>query len=153
MNAGGKAFEWFHSVFCSEMDDRQFFGDFLARAIDDWLGRESGVTYVPYLMGSRYSLAPLRAEFLGMTQETTREELAAALVRGLALYQREHLKEISLEVPIDSTIHVTGGAVDPAVIRAKKRWMRDCDYLYVDQSSLQGAAMLARRHLEGEPAG
>jgi sugar (pentulose or hexulose) kinase len=82
-----------------------------------------------------------------MTSETTREDLAAALVRGLAEYQREHLKEIALEVPLAPVITVTGGAVDPAMILAKQRWMRDCRYEYVDQSSLRGAAMLAREHL------
>jgi sugar (pentulose or hexulose) kinase len=147
MNAGGKALEWFHGVFCSEMSDREFFDEFLARAIDRALARESSVRYVPFLMGSRYSLEPLRAEFTGMTSETTREELAAALVRGLAEYQREHLKEISVEVPLAPVITVTGGAVDPAMVRAKQRWMRGCEYVYVDQSSLRGAAMLAREHL------
>ena len=149
MNAGGKAFEWFHGIFCREMSDRQFFDDFLARAIDQWLERESSVRYVPFLMGSRYSQEPLRAEFVGMSQETTREEMAAALVRGLAEYQREHLKEISLEVPLGPAITITGGAVDPAIVRAKQRWMRGCEYVYVDQSSLRGAAMLAQEHLAG----
>ena len=84
-----------------------------------------------------------------MSQETTREELAAALVRGLAEYQREHLKEIGLEVPPAGTIKVTGGAVDDAVLRAKRKWMRNCDYELVEQSSLRGAAMLACEHLDG----
>lgn len=149
MNAGGKAFEWFRSVFCSEMGEREFFGTFLAGAIDAWLDRTSAVTYVPFLMGSRYSQLPLRAGFTGMSQETTREELAAALVRGLAEYQREHLKEIGLEVPLSDTIRVTGGAVDDAVLRAKRKWMRNCGYEYVEQSSLRGAAMLACEHLRG----
>ncbi len=147
MNAGGKALEWFHGVFCSEMSDREFFDDFLARAIDRGLARESPVRYVPFLMGSRYSQEPLRAQFVGITSETTREDLAAALVRGLAEYQRDHLREIAVEVPLAPVITVTGGAVDPAMIRAKRRWMRDCGYAYVDQSSLRGAAMLARIHL------
>ena len=84
-----------------------------------------------------------------MTHETTREELAAALVRGLAHYQRDHMKEISLEVPLSDVIHVTGGAVDDAVLEAKKRWLRECRYAYVDQSSLRGAAMLASDYLNG----
>ena len=147
MNAGGTAFEWFRSVFCSEMSAKEFFEDFLARAIDQWLERNSAAAYVPFLMGSRYSLEPKRADFTGMSRETTREELAASLVRGLAEYQREHLKDIGLEVPLSDTVLVTGGAVDPAVIRAKKKWMRDCEYVYVEQSSMRGAAMLACKHL------
>src|SRR3989339_821117 len=72
MNALGLAYEWFRKLFCSEMSPDDYYGDFMPNAIDRWLDRESGVTYVPYLMGSRYSLQPLRAEFLGLTQETSR---------------------------------------------------------------------------------
>ena len=147
MNAEGKAFEWFKNLLCSEMTADEFYSDFIPNAIDNWLERESTVTYTPYLMGSRYSQEPLKGEFLGLTPETTREELMAAMVKGLCEYQREHLKEISVEVPLKKEIHVTGGAVNPALIRAKKKWMRDCPYIFEEQSSMKGAAMLGMKHL------
>ena len=148
MNAQGKAFEWFKNLFCSEMSTDAFFEDFMPAAIDKWLAKTSGVTYVPYLMGSRYSLKPLKAEFLGLTQETSREELLAAMVRGLCEYQRQHLKEISPEVLLKNEILVSGGAVNPSLINAKKKWMRNCDYIFETESSLKGAALLGRRCLE-----
>jgi sugar (pentulose or hexulose) kinase len=149
MNAEGKAFEWFRSVFCGEMEYERFYQDFMPRAVDDWLERESTVTYTPYLMGSRYSQEPLKAEFLGMTPETTREELMAAMVRGLAQYQREHLEEIARVQPIKPVVHVTGGAVNPALIRAKRKWMMpDAEYVFEEQSSMKGAAMLALKNLQ-----
>ncbi|GAG37503.1 unnamed protein product [marine sediment metagenome] len=147
MNAEGKAFEWFKNLLCSEITADEFYSDFMPNAIDNWLERESTVTYTPYLMGSRYSQEPLKGEFLGLTPETTREELMAAMVKGLSEYQREHLKEISVEVPLKKEIHVTGGAVNPALIRAKKKWMRDCPYIFEEQSSMKGAAMLGMKHL------
>ena len=147
MNAGGKALEWFKNLFCSEMTEEKFYTDFIPRAIDLWLNRESGVTYIPYLMGSRYSLEPLKAEFRGLTQETSREELLAALVRGLYQYQRENLKEVSIEIPLKNEILVSGGAVNEALIRAKTRWMRNCSYRVETESSLKGAAMLGRKFL------
>lgn len=149
MNAGGKALEWFRCLFCRELDADTFYADFLPGAIDGWLGRESGVTYVPYLMGSRYSQEPLRAEFRGLTHETSREELLAALVRGLCEYQREHLKDVGIEVSLGATVHVTGGAVSDAYVRAKKAWMRDCEYIPAEESSMKGAAMLGWKYLEG----
>lgn len=149
MNAGGKALEWFKNLFCSEMTEERFYTDFIPQAIDSWLDRESGVTYIPYLMGSRYSLAPLKAEFRGLTQETSREELVAALVRGLYQYQRENLKEVSLEMPLADEILVSGGAVNEALIRAKTRWMRNCSYRFETESSLKGAAMLGQKYLAG----
>jgi xylulokinase len=147
MNALGLAYEWFRNLFCSEWAPDAYYGDFIPKAVDKWLDRESGVTYVPFLMGSRYSLQPMRAEFLGLTQETSREEMFAALVRGLCFYQREHLKEISLEVPLRDEIRVTGGALNPSLIRAKAKWMRECRYVFEEQSSMKGAALLGRKHL------
>jgi sugar (pentulose or hexulose) kinase len=147
MNAGGTALEWFRTLFCSEMTVDDFHRHFILRALDSWLERESGVTYVPYLMGSRYSLEPLKASFAGLTAETTREELLAALVKGLCHYQRAHLEEIGTQVPLAKEVHVTGGAVSPAMIRAKKRWMRDCEYRHQEESSMKGAALLGLKHL------
>ena len=143
MNAGGKALDWFKGLFASELSDQDFYEQFLPAAIDQWLDAQSGVTYVPYLMGSRYSTEPLKAELLGLTPQTSREEILAAIVRGLCQYQKGHLDEIAENVPLKNAIHVTGGAVNPALIQAKTRWMRNCRYVHQEQSSLKGAAMLA----------
>jgi xylulokinase len=148
MNAGGKALEWFKGVFCSEMTEEEFYSRFLPCVIDAWLDRDSAVTYTPYLMGSRYSLDPLQAELLGLTQTTTREEILAAIIRGLCRYQSNHLRDIEQHLPLQRTIHLTGGAVNPALIRAKRKWLRDCEYVHEQDSSVKGAAMLARLYLE-----
>jgi len=148
MNAGGTALEWFRTLFCNELTADEFHRHFIPRSLELWLERESGVTYVPYLMGSRYSLEPLKASFTGLTAETTREELLAALVKGLCHYQRAHLEEIGTQVPLAGEIHVTGGAVSPVLIRAKKRWMRDCKYRHQEESSMKGAALLGLKHLK-----
>jgi sugar (pentulose or hexulose) kinase len=150
MNAGGTAFEWFKDVYCSEMSEKEFFKSYIDRTVDAWLHKQSEARYAPYLMGSRYSQEPLKAEFTGLTRETTREELLAAMVRGLCAYQREHLRDIALDVPLKDTIYVTGGAATPAVVRAKKRWMRDCEYAFVEQSSMRGAALLGLKYLKSE---
>ncbi len=144
MNAGGYALEWFRKLFCSEIPADRFFGDFLPKAVDAWLDRESSVTYVPYLMGSRYSLEALNAEFTGISAETTRDEIASAMVKGLCEYQRRHLELIGRDVPLADTICLSGGAVNPSLVRAKERWYRDCRYVYNEQSSVLGAAMLGR---------
>ena len=147
MNAGGKALDWFRQLFCNEMDAGQFYNEFLPRAVDSWLDRQSGVTYVPYLMGSRYSLDPLKAQLSGLTQQTTREEILAAIVRGLCEYQKSHLEEVEKNVSLQNVIHITGGATNPALIRAKVRWMRDAEYIHEEQSSMKGAAMLGLKYI------
>lgn len=148
MNAGGKALEWFQNVFCREMAAEQFYAELLPQTIDDWLDRPSGVTYVPYLMGSRYSLLPLKGELRGLTQETSREEILAAIIRSLCQYQRQHLEDVANEVALREPIHLTGGALNAALLRAKKQWLRNCEYVYTEQSSLKGAALLGKDHLE-----
>ena len=148
MNAGGKAFEWFKDLFCSEMTDVVFYEDFMPRSIDKWLEKDSGVEYIPYLMGSRYSLEPLNAEFRGLTQETTREEVMAAMVRGLCEYQQENLKEISQQMQLKDEILVSGGAVNQALIQAKTKWMRNCKYRFESESSLKGAALLGNEYIK-----
>ena len=148
MNAGGKALDWYKSLFCSELSAEEFYDSFLPRVIETWLERQSDVTYVPYLMGSRYSLEPLKAQLLGLTQQTTREEILAGIVRGLCEYQKAHLEEIGKNVTLQNVIHVTGGATNPALMRAKSKWMRDCEYVHNEQSSMKGAAMLGQKYLE-----
>ncbi len=147
MNAGGKALDWYKSLFCSEMSAEEFYNSFLPRVIETWLERRSDVTYVPYLMGSRYSQEPLKAQLLGLTRQTTREEILAGIVRGLCEYQKAHLEEIGKNVTLQNVIHVTGGATNPALMRAKSKWMRDCEYVHNEQSSMKGAAMLGQKYL------
>ena len=148
MNAGGKAFEWFKNLFLPEMSEAAFYSEFVPQSIEKWIGRDSGVTYIPYLLGSRYSQEPLTAQFQGLTIETTREELLAAMVRGLCRYQQTHLKEIEKKILLEKTIHLTGGAVNNAIVRAKKKWMHRSDYIFTEQSSMCGAAMLGRKYLD-----
>ena len=148
MNAGGSALEWFRNLFCLELSTDNFYRQFLSDAIDTWLDKESDVTYIPYLMGSRYSLEPLKAEFRGLTAETSREEMLAALVRGLCQYQQAHLKEIGHQVKLKDQVHITGGAVNSAIIRAKKKWMRSGKYLHEEESSMKGAALLGLEYLQ-----
>ncbi len=147
MNAGGKALDWYKNLFCSELTADEFFSDFLPGAIDTWLDRQSDVTYVPYLMGSRYSLEPLKGQLTGLAQQTTREEILAAIVRGLCDYQKAHLEEVGRNITLQNVIHLTGGATSPALIRAKSKWMRNSKYIYNEQSSMMGAAMLGQKYL------
>ena len=150
LNAGGKAYEWFKNLFCREMTDVQFYNHFVPESIDAWLDKESAVEYVPYLMGSRYSLNPLKAELKGLTAEVSRSEVLAALTKGLCLYQKKHVAEIQQFVHLNASIKVTGGALSEAIIRAKQKWYWETDYVFVEQSSLTGAALLGLDFLENK---
>ncbi len=143
MNAGGKAYEWFKSLCCSEMSNNYFFNYFLPDAIDEWIEQEMSVEYVPHLMGSRYSLDPLKAEFKGMTVESSRSQLVTAMVKGLCEYQKSHVEDIASRMTLADKMYITGGVVSDAPLKAKKKWFWEKEYVFVDQSSMRGAAMLA----------
>ncbi len=148
MNAGGKAYEWFRDVFCSEMDYRAFFDNFVPSALTSYANKQSDVEYIPFLMGSRYSLEALKAGFTNLTQDTTREEMLVAMVRSLCSYQRNHLDELDQKISLSNKIFITGGAVNEAIIEAKRRWYRTADYCFTEQSSMKGAAKLAAKYVE-----
>ena len=148
MNAGGKAYEWFRDVFCSEMSYRTFFDNFVPSALKSYATKQSSVEYIPFLMGSRYSLAELKAGFVNLTQDTTREEMLVAMVRSLCSYQRNHLDELDQKVLLSNKIYITGGAVNEAIIEAKSKWYRAADYCFTEQSSMKGAAKLAAKYEE-----
>ncbi len=148
MNAGGIAFEWFRSLFCRDLGEKEFYSDFVPESIEKWLAKESPVRYVPYLMGSRYSLEPLKAEFTGLSRNTDRDEMFAAMVMSLCEYQRDHINTIARDVPLSDTIYLTGGANMPSVAKAKKRWMRNGTYAFREQSSVRGAALMAYKYLD-----
>jgi sugar (pentulose or hexulose) kinase len=157
LNAGGKGFEWFKTVFCSEMSDDEFYGEYAPGVLRRFFAFESPddaerhlPAYGPFLGGSRYSLEQQTGYFTGLDLETTRDEMLLALIRGNAAYSGSHLKEVGQMVPLGSRVMITGtGARVDEYTRARKRWFGDYEFIYQDQSSLLGAAMLGGFHLTG----
>ena len=100
---------------------------------------------MPFLGGCRYTMEQLKAEFKGVTLETTREDMLLSLIRGNALYHGEHLQEVSRMVQLGRRVITTGGGAGiPGYLQVKKRWTGDFEYEYQEQSALLGAAMLGQ---------
>jgi sugar (pentulose or hexulose) kinase len=152
LNAGGQALDWFRRVACSELDDDGYYSAFVPGVLQaffrspDLDAREAELPeYVPYLGGSRYSLERLKAELNGLTLETTREDLLLSLVRGNATYLGGHLREVAELVPIGRRVGISGGGARiPGMLDARRRWTGEFDYVFQDQSSLLGAAILGQ---------
>jgi len=157
LNTGGIALEWFHSVFCRDMTKDQFFNDYVPSVLNDFFSSkevdrlEAEIPdYVPFLQGSRYSLEQMTASFSGLTLESTREKMLLALLKGNAIYQGNHLREVASLVRISGKAMVTGGGAKiNGFLEVKKRWTGDFEYQYQDQSSLLGAAMLGQFYQKG----
>jgi sugar (pentulose or hexulose) kinase len=160
LNTGGKALEWFHSVFCQDMTEAQFFQEYVPSVLANFLGSEDidrldeGLPeYVPFLQGSRYSLEKLTASFSGLILETTREDMLLGLIKGNAIYHGQHMKEVSQLTKLGNKVMTSGGASKiKHFLEAKKRWTGDFEYLFQDQSSLLGAALLGQFYLTGKYA-
>jgi sugar (pentulose or hexulose) kinase len=152
LNTGGKALEWFHSVFCVDMSEARFYEEYIPSVLDSFFRggdrdrREAELpVYVPYLSGCRYTLEQMKACFEGVTLETTREDMLLSLIRGNATYHGEHLREVGQMVKLGRKVITTGGGAKiRGYLEVKKRWTGDFDYEYQHQSALLGAALLGQ---------
>jgi sugar (pentulose or hexulose) kinase len=150
MNTGGKALEWFHGVFCRDLTPTRFYEEYVPGVLAGFFAdasrdaREARLPrYEPYLQGSRYSLEQLTAGFDGITTETTRDDLLLAVLKGNASYQADHLVEVGRRIPLGDTVMISGGGANiRGILDVKRRWMGNYKYVYQEQSSLLGAAML-----------
>lgn len=157
LNTGGKALEWFHSVFCSELSPECFYNEYVPSVLEQFLSApdinlldEMIPVYTPYLQGSRYSTDMLTASFSGLNLQTKRDDMLLALIKGNLQYLRDNLMEVGQLVKFGRKISTTGGAARiRGFLDAKRRWIGDYDYTFQDQSSLKGAAILGQWHLIG----
>lgn len=77
---------------------------------------ENRVFYLPYLMGERspHNDPKARAMFIGMTMDTTREDMTQAVLEGVAFGLRDSLEVArSLGISIERTKICGGGAKSP----------------------------------------
>jgi len=148
LNTGGKSLEWFHSVFCSEMTESEFYNDYIPSVIDRKIDTEVPA-YEPFLQGSRYSTQALKASFSGLDVNTTRDDFLMALLKGNHEYLASHLHEVGKVVQLSGEIKLTGGASKIRNMeKVKQKWIGDYRFLYIDQSALQGAAALGKLYFE-----
>jgi xylulokinase len=161
LNAGGEALEWLRRVAFSELGEDQFYGDHVPHVIDEFFrGPDPDACeaelpeYVPYLGGSRYSLEPLKAVLSGLTLETTREDVLLSVIRGNAIYLGEHLRSVAELVPMGRRIGISGGGARMrGMLEARRRWTGAYEYVFQDQSSLLGAAILGQINQSGRLPG
>ena len=90
--------------------------DFAAEQKDITKLGENHVFYLPYLMGERspHNDPKARATFIGMSMDTTREEMTQAVLEGVAFGLRDSLEVArSLGIKIERTKICGGGAKSP----------------------------------------
>ncbi len=158
LNSGSIAFDWFYREFCRDMSEDEFYQSYIPKVISEFFeqadldaAEEDLPVYIPYLLGSRYTLDRMTASFSGISLETTREKMLLGLIKGNTSYTGSHLNGLSRLITLSDTIQLSGGGAKLKGMKmAKQRWQGDFDYQIVEQSSLLGAAILGQQYLRGE---
>ena len=108
---------------------------------------ENHVYYLPYLMGERspYNDPDARATFIGMTMDTTREDMTQAVLEGVAFALRDSFEVArSLGITIRRTKICGGGAKSPLWKKIIANVLNiSVDVLETEEGPSLGGAMLA----------
>ncbi len=108
---------------------------------------ENQVFYLPYLMGERspHNDPSARAAFIGMSMDTTREEMTQAVLEGVAFGLRDSLEVArSLGIKIERTKICGGGAKSPLWKKMIANIMNlKVDVIESEEGPGYGAAILA----------
>ena len=108
---------------------------------------ENHVYYLPYLMGERspYNDPDARATFIGMTMDTTREDMTQAVLEGVAFALRDSFEVArSLGLTIRRTKICGGGAKSPLWKKIIANVLNvSVDVLETEEGPSLGGAMLA----------
>ena len=121
----------------------------------DFAAEQSGITrlgenhvfYLPYLMGERspHNNPDARAMFIGMSMDTTREDMTQAVLEGVTFGLRDSLEVArSIGIQIERTKICGGGAKSPLWKKIIANVMNmNVDVIESEEGPALGAAMLA----------
>lgn len=108
---------------------------------------ENNVFFLPYLMGERspHNNPDVRAMFIGMSMDTTREDMTQAVLEGVSFGLRDSLEVArSLGIQIERTKICGGGAKSPLWKKMIANIMNmKVDVIESEEGPALGAAMLA----------
>lgn len=108
---------------------------------------ENQVFYLPYLMGERspHNNPDARAMFIGMSMDTTREDMTQAVLEGVAFGLRDSLEVArSLGIQMERTKICGGGAKSPLWKKIIANVMNmKVDVIESEEGPARGGAMLA----------
>jgi sugar (pentulose or hexulose) kinase len=122
MGAAGSAVAWLRRECFPDVSDRRW-----TRIVAHACDAHTAVTCVPTFAGERVALAGRRgAAFDGITLAATRDDLLAAIIRGLVDASAENMRILSALHPAGKNVYVMGGgsAIAEAMHRAWKNSAR-----------------------------
>lgn len=146
--SGGFAIEWFRKQFCTEMEENEFYKEYLPHCASLGGGR---VWFKPYLAEDRQSLERRLAGWEGLSLGTTRDEMLGALLHAMQQELGKILQTAAQLIPLDKCIKVTGGIASEAILDLKRRIFGDYLFVQKDNCPILGNAQLALCAKEHQP--
>lgn len=143
---GGFAIDWFRKEFYRDMDAKEFFDTELPDVIRNYVGKTTA-EFLPYLAGDRHSLTPKKGAFEGLTLDTTRKDMLAAIILGI---HEPILKTVELSgafMQHNKTIKLTGGMITDQFIDLKRKLFKGFDFTVKDNCPVIGNGILALQAL------
>jgi sugar (pentulose or hexulose) kinase len=142
--AAGSSLSWAKDQLFADLAEKEFFKlvDELAPNAAEEAG---GVTFEPYLAGSRTSVEQRRAAFVGLTLSTTRRQMLAAIVESLAQASAARLdlmKQVN-GVRIRKQVILSGGATASLNGVLRRDWPKRFTFRNEHEATLRGLAVLA----------
>lgn len=143
--AGGTSLAWANDQLFPDLSRDAFF------KLVNQLSREKyldtgGVTFDPYLAGSRTDIEQRRASFGGLTLSATRKQMLAAIIDALARASAarvELLRKTNSTVRIDRHVIVSGGVQGGLHNVLHRDWPGKWTYRAKAEATLRGLAVLA----------
>lgn len=152
-NSAGSAFKWFKSVVCQS---EEIASKYCYKDVYDVLTYSAGMSkpgcngvfFLPYLQGANtpnYD-ANARGTYVGMTLNTTRQDLIRATMEGICFDIKDMLEAmVAANVPNFDTVRVTGGIARSEVWNQIQAdiYNRPVETVAVEEATALGCAMVA----------
>ena len=106
IGAGGESLNWFHRVFCHDMDKNTYFHKLLPEALKR---SDTGVRMTPHLAGDRTCVSNKTAAITGSTLSLRKEDILLALIKGLIKQLSDGMDDFAGISKLSDTIFYTGG--------------------------------------------
>lgn len=146
-SSAGFSIEWCRKEFFGEMAQEEYYNDEMAAAIANE-PNGTGVRFLPYLSGDRQSLEPKTGGFTGLTLDSTRRDMLAAVMVGIHQHILDTVKACEQLMPnMGKEIKMSGGFVTDAVLEFKQRLLPGYKLIPKDNCTLLGNAILALENL------
>lgn len=146
ITAGGFMLDWIHAQFYKDLNDADFFTNEYACAAK-LAELPLSVKMEPYFAGDRQSLQKKYGAFSGMSLETTRRDLFAAVLRGINEPICSTISLVSNILQLKQTVKMTGGLITPEYLHLKKTLLPNHILQCTPFGSIVGNAIWAYKHL------